>query len=113
MVEHPLRMREVPGSIPGFSKTKSFNFATMVNTFYSFLSSFHILFPRVVWQDVLHKIAVLHLLCILLALQQRFLWFTLYLQQPRRTKMSVDSDDVKKRRFANCHSLFTKVNGGL
>ena len=62
---------------------------------------------------------ILHLLCILLALQQRFLWFTLYLQQPRRTKMSVDSDDVKERRFANCHSLvlyqrkWWSLNSGL
>ena len=77
----------------------------MVPTFYSFLFSFHILFARVVWQDVLHKIAVLHLLCIQLALQQRFLWFTLYLQQLRNTKMSVDSGDVKEKHFANCHSL--------
>ena len=37
---------------------KSFNFATMVTTFYSLISLFHILFARVVWQDVLHKIAV-------------------------------------------------------
>ena len=29
MVERPLRMREVPGSIPGFCKTKSFNLATI------------------------------------------------------------------------------------
>ena len=37
---------------------------------------------RVVCQDVLPKLTVSHLLCILLALQQRFLWFTLFLEQP-------------------------------
>ena len=45
MVERPLRMREVPGSIPGFSKTKIFcnnnnNFFTLFFVFCSFLSSF-------------------------------------------------------------------------
>ena len=40
-------------------------------------------------QDVQRKITVLHLLCVLPALQQRYLWFTLYLQKPWRVKMTI------------------------
>ena len=50
---------------------------------------------RVVCQDFLHKITELQLLCIILELQQRFLWFTLYFKQPRRAKMTT----------LNCRSL--------
>ena len=42
MVERPLRMREVPGSIPGFSKIKIL--ATIVTTLNSFLFLFVVLF---------------------------------------------------------------------
>ena len=73
-VERPLRMRDVLVSIPVFSKTNIF--ATMVTTFYSFVSFFEFSFPhlsthkvRLVCQDVLHKITLLQLLFILLALQ--------------------------------------------
>ena len=71
MVDRPLCMREVPGSIPGFSKNKIF--ATMVTAFYSFLSFLYFsLFSSCIFLEnaisvslVLHKITVSHLLCIL------------------------------------------------
>ena len=71
MVDRPLCTREVPGATLGFSKTKIF--ATMVTTFYSFLSFlFFSLFSSCIFLEnavsvslVLHKITVSHLLCIL------------------------------------------------
>ena len=51
-------------------------------------SSFGARKTRVLCQDVGDKITALHLLFVLLVLQQRFLLFTLYLQKPRRSKMT-------------------------
>ena len=67
MIERPLCMREVPGSIPGFSKLSIF--VTIV-TFFGLFFSFSVLFfphlspskMRVVSHNFLHKITVLQLL---------------------------------------------------
>ena len=62
-------------------------------------------------EDVQRKITVLHLLCVLPALQQRLLWFTLSLSLEAEEGENDDfgvSDsfgDVFERRFVSCHFL--------
>ena len=53
MVERPLRMREVPGSIPGFSKIKIFG----IHHFLSFLS-FSFLFAGICFSFICYKMPV-------------------------------------------------------
>ena len=115
MGERSLCMREVPGSIPGFSKTKIFQ--TMLTTFSSFLSFCSSLFLVYL---LIKRGWCVNTSCTksLYYISSTFYWHynkgscgSAEKGEDDDFGVSDDSSDAKERRFMNCHtSFFTKVS---
>ena len=70
------------------TRTTTISFCVLFAVFVVFVVVLFSQKTPLVCQDILYKITALQLLCIILLLQQRFLWFTLYFKQPRRAKVT-------------------------